>query len=61
MVLRSLGLRGHCAESTICHSELKFVQDFKSRNMQNNIFQISNKNNKSCYNGCLLGGDISGK
>jgi len=41
-VVVSLGMYGHCAESTICHSKLKFVQDFKSSNIQNNIFQMSN-------------------
>jgi hypothetical protein len=45
-VVVSLGMHGHCAESTICHSKLKFVQDFKSRNIRNNIFQMSNQKKK---------------
>ena len=60
-VVVSLGMHGHCAESTICHYKPKFVRNFKSRNIQNNIFQMSNKKKTLCYNGCLLGSDISEK
>jgi len=45
-VVVSLGMHGHCAESTICHYKLKFVRDFKARNIQNSIFQMPNKKKK---------------